>query len=70
MLYHLTGVGSKSFIENVKALLGFRAKGMDVIEGSEGYKLRESAAHYNALFGDENDEIGLENTYLWDVNNE
>ena len=52
-------VGSKSFIENVKALLGFRAKERDVIGGSEEYQLREGAAHCNALFGAENGEIGL-----------
>jgi len=61
-------VGSKSFVENVKALLGFRAKGRDVIEGNEGYQLRDGAAHYKALFEAENDDIGLENTYFWDVN--
>ena len=63
-------VGSRSFVENVKALLGFRAKGRDVIEGSEGYQFREGAAHYKALFEVENDDIGLENIFLWDVNNE
>jgi hypothetical protein len=30
-------VGSKGFIENVKAHLRFRAKGRDVIEAGEGY---------------------------------
>ena len=34
-------VGSKSFIEKVKALPGFKAKGVDVMEGGEGYHLRE-----------------------------
>ncbi|MFH1123896.1 MAG: hypothetical protein V1758_09590 [Pseudomonadota bacterium] len=62
--------GGKSFIKNVKALLGFRAKGRDVIGGSEGYQLREGPGHYKALFGAENDDIGSENTYFWDVNNE
>jgi len=28
----------RSFIENVKALLGFRALGRDVIESGEGYQ--------------------------------
>lgn len=60
-------VGSRSFIGNVKALLGFRAKGRDVIEGCEGYHLRERAAYYQALFEAENDDIGPENTYLWDI---
>ena len=43
-------VGSKSFIENAKARLGFRAKGRNVVEGGKGYQLRESPAHYKALF--------------------
>jgi len=63
-------VGSRSFVEHVKALLGFRAKGRDVIGGSEGYQLRERSAPYKALFGVENDDIGLENTYCWGVNSE
>lgn len=63
-------VGSRSFVEQVKALLGFRAKGRDVIGGSEAYQLREGSAPYKALFGAENDNIDLENTYFWDVNNE
>ena len=54
----------------MKALLGFRAKGRDVIEGGEGYQLREGPAHYEALFEAENDDIGSENTYLWDIKGE
>jgi hypothetical protein len=33
----------------VKALLGFRAKGRDVIEGCGGYQLREGAAHWHSM---------------------
>jgi len=51
----------------VKELLGIRAKGRDVIEGGEGYQVREEPAPYNALFGAEKDDIGLENTYLWGI---
>jgi len=50
-------VGSKPFIESVKASLGFRAKGRDVIESAEGNQLRESPAPYNALFEAENEDI-------------
>ena len=62
-------VGSKSFVENVKARLGFRAKGRDVIESNEGYQLRESPAHYHyqAPLEVENEDIELENTYFWNV---
>ena len=37
-------VGSRTFIEKLKALLGFRAKGRKVQEGGEGYQLREDPA--------------------------
>ena len=60
-------VGSKSFIESVKAGLGFRAKGRDVIQSGEGYQLRESPAPYKVLFEAENEDIDLENTISWDV---
>ena len=60
-------VGSKSFIEKVKALLGFKAKGRDVMEGDEGYHLQEEAAPYTAIFRAEKDDIASENVYFWDV---
>jgi putative transposase len=60
-------VGSRSFVENVKARLGFRAKGRDIIEGGEEYQLREGAAHYQAFFEAEKEDIGPKNTYLWDI---
>jgi putative transposase len=37
-------VGNRSFIEKLRALLGFRAKGRKVKEGGEGYQLREEPA--------------------------
>ena len=61
-------VGSRSFIESVNASLGFRAKGRDVIQSGEGYQLRESTTPYKALFEAENQDIGLKNTRLWDIN--
>jgi putative transposase len=60
-------VGGRPFVEKVKALLGFRAKGREVIEGAEGYQVREGAVLYSALFGAEKEDIGPENTYPWDV---
>ena len=63
-------MGSRLFVEKVKALLGFRAKGRDIIEGNEGYHVREESASYNALFGTEKDDIGPNNTYFWDINTE
>jgi len=43
---------------------------MDVVEGGQGYQLREAAADYKPLFEDENEDIGLENVYDWDLNAE
>ena len=63
-------VGSRPFIENVKEVLGYRAKGRDIMESSEGYQLRERATQYKALFGAEKGNIGPENSYSWDVNAE
>ena len=63
-------VGSRPFVEKVKSLLGFRAKGRDVIEGGEGYQVREGPTPYNALFGSEKGDIGPKNAYSWDVNAE
>jgi hypothetical protein len=60
-------VGSRSFVENVKARLRFRAKGREVIEVGERYQLREGPARYKALFGVEKDQIGPENSYPWNV---
>ena len=63
-------VGSKAFIEKVKSVLGFKAKGRDIIKGDEGYHLREEAAYYMVLFEAEKGDIGPENTYLWDKHTE
>jgi len=63
-------VGSKAFIEKVKSLLGFKAKGRDVVKGAEGYHLREEAAPYMALSRAEKDDVGPKNTYCWDINTE
>jgi hypothetical protein len=61
-------VGSRPFVEKVKALLGYRGKGRDIIEGTEGYQVREGPVTYNALFGAEKRYIGAQNAYFWDIN--
>ena len=63
-------VGSQSFVEKVKSLLAFKAKGRDVMKGGEAYHLREEPAPYMALSSAEKDDIGAENTYYWDINSE
>jgi hypothetical protein len=60
-------VGSRAFVENVKALLGFRAKGREVIEAFEGYQVREKLSPYYALFGVKKADISQENTNFWNV---
>ncbi len=54
----------------MKSLLGFKAKGRDIVKGDEGYHLQEEAAPYMALFESEKGDIGSENTYSWDINAE
>lgn len=44
-------VGSRPFVEKVKALLGYRAKGREMIKGREGYQVREGPVTYDALIG-------------------
>jgi putative transposase len=63
-------VGSKSFVEGVKTLLGALAKGRKVNEASEAYQLREPSAPYDSHFGVKNDDIGPENTYYWNIYDE
>ena len=63
-------VGSKSFIENVKRRLGFRAKGREIIAGEDVYQLRERSASYNTLFEGKNEDIDPQNTHYWDVKGE
>jgi putative transposase len=60
-------VGSKAFVEKLKALLGFRARGRKILEGDGGYQVRDESAGYNAFFEAEKEDIGPENTYLWSI---
>jgi putative transposase len=60
-------VGSKGFVEKVKSIMGVLAIGRKSIEAGESYQLREPSIPYGFRFGGENDDIGPENTYFWDV---
>jgi REP-associated tyrosine transposase len=60
-------VGSRPFVEKVKALLGFRAKGRHIVEGGGGYQVREGPTVYNSLFGAERGVIGPQNGYFWNI---
>ena len=63
-----TAVGSKSFVERIKSMLGVLAKGRKTMGTKEGYQLREPSAPYGAHFKDKNEDIGTDNTYYWDIN--
>ncbi len=63
-------VGSKSFTENVKKSLGFKAKGKSITGSKDQYQLREniSSFGYTSLQGPEpikRSDTGTTNTFLW-----
>jgi putative transposase len=57
-------VGNKPFVEKVKGLLGFRAKGRKITKIGKVYQVREVPAHYNGFFEARKEDIGPENYYL------
>lgn len=58
-------VGSKSFIRNVKYLMGATAMGRKCIEAGGSDQLRETQIPYNDDFGAKKSEIEPENAYDW-----
>ena len=60
-------VGNKSFIDTVKSMMGVLATGRKNVGAGDEYQLREPAAVYNTHFDAKNDDIGVENTYFWDI---
>ena len=60
-------VGSRAFVESVKSLFGAIAMGRKVRESAEAYQLREPSAVYGGHLGVKNDDIGVDNTYFWDI---
>jgi putative transposase len=61
-------VGSKSFIEGIKAKLGIRAKGRQIGESGGSYHLREAQVPYNSDFTPENNGLRAENAYFSEDN--
>ena len=63
-------VGSKSFIETIKAKLGTLAKGRKILENDGGFHLREEMGTYIANSDSKNkkDHTGAQNIYYWDTN--
>ena len=65
--FYLTGVGSRGFVDGVKALMGILTIGRKSIGTGDSYQLREPSIPYGAHFGAKKCEIAPENTYFWDV---
>ena len=61
--------GSRSFVENVRALLGLRVKGRNVIGGIKDINAWKDVPHM-ALFGAEYTLIGPGNIYFGAINND
>ena len=57
-------VGSKTFVEQTKEQLGFRAKGRHIRDDNEDYALRERSSGY--YFDGTNSLLSPENGYFWD----
>jgi len=68
MLFQIQLIGSEGFIENLKSLMRGLAIGRKGMETGASYQLREPAAPYLTHFGSKKDDMGPENTYLWDIN--
>ena len=62
------GRWNKSFMRQVKSLMGIMAIGGESIEAGESYQIRESSIHYGGHFWAKKDDIGPENTYYWNDN--
>jgi len=54
----------------VKFSLGAMAKGRKSLKATEGYQLRDPSAPYSAHFDIKNEDIGANNAYYWDINDE
>lgn len=61
-------VGSEEFITLIKEKFGVQAMGREIIKEGEAFQLREPSGNYNAVFDTEMEDIGAENTYIWDEN--
>ena len=46
------------------------AKGRKGLKAAEGYQLRDLSSLYKAHFDIKNEDIGANNTYYWDINDE
>jgi len=60
-------VGSEEFAKRIKEGLGVRAKGREIFANGDGFHLREREPGYRDHSCLENNDIGLENEYFWNV---
>jgi len=58
-------VGSEAFVAAAKDMLGFKAKGRQVIEVNGSYEVRELLAPYKGILGAEKPVLRPENDYFW-----
>ncbi len=63
-------VGSKAFVEKIKAKLGFQVKGRSISRRGENYQLREQQSAYNAHFTGENVSLSNDNAYFWNISSD
>jgi REP element-mobilizing transposase RayT len=63
-------VGSMPFVERVRDLLGFRARGRKVTGSAEGCQLREPSALYGNLFEIKNGDMEPKNDLPWNISAE
>jgi hypothetical protein len=56
------------FFGRINGELGIRAKGRKLLDSGGSFQLREASIPYNVNFEDENNDIGVEDSYLW-INN-
>lgn len=59
-------VGSRGFVDDIRARLGIRCKGRKIAEGEDGCELREPESVYEPILGLENEAIASKNAYFWD----
>ncbi len=62
--------GSKSFVENVKKSLGFKAKAKSITGDTQQYRLRENVAEFGTsqlqrFNTAENHDLNLNNNFSW-----
>ncbi len=59
--------GEQAICGESKRTFASRAKGRDVIEGTEECQVRETPGTYNPFFRPKKKDIGPENAYFWDI---